>query len=1063
MISFCVRHPVATFMIYAAVVLLGLVSIGRLRVSLFPDIVFPRLTVLTSYGNIPAEEIENLVTRPIEDAVSSVPGVTGVQSISQEGLSIVQVNLQWGSSLDSAIIHVRQKVDLARSILPQDAGRSMILKFDPSQEPILTLIARPVPGGNTRFETLRDLIERGVRPLLERTNGVAGVSVLGGHRREIQVEVSAARLFAHNLSLDQIGRAINAANYNFSAGTVRRGKKELHVRVAGGFSSVAEIQETAVSVTQNGVPILLGQLARVTDGFRQRRGSSIYNGDPAVIVLIRKEPGRNTVETAEHCREAIADINHRFQSELRLEVLHDDSISIVEALQAVALEALLGGGIAFLILLVFLHDIRAAIIVILTIPASMLGTFVLMHFSHISLNIISLGGLALGTGMLVDNSIVVLESITLVREQGMTDLRDSAVRGAHMVASSVVASSLTQGIVFLPIIFVSGIAGEIFRDLSLTVTFSVINSFLSSLSLIPVLASLRWTPLLPLTRRMDGVLAPVYLRSQALLDALHSVYSASLRRFLLRPLPVILATIAVTTVGTLLFVPLEKRLFPDIDSGIVAASIEFPEGSSLESVEQWTQKLHGDLHQSGAIRHAITHAGMDEDDLESTVKGLRKPSHTETLFFLDPRVTSGRSFVNALHQYFARTGGIRKQLRLKGDPLQAMLGDDEAIFFLDIESSDRKTARILAESARRAIADLPGVQDLRATSRPANPRIVVSLDRIRLASMGLSVQEVGSALRSAIDGQIATVYREEDREIDVRLRLDGADRLDPDALPRVPVQPGGGRTVMLASMMSEDPELARSSVLRVNQRRLERLEVSASPGHSDEVFQALIQEKARLETQNQAGQTSAEIRIARANQETMDSLHDLGLAFLLSSVLIYQLLAAQFESLVHPFTLILAIPLMLIGVSGSLLLTGNSLNINSAIGLIMLAGIVVNNAIVLYEYIRENGEHLSPMQRLEQLPAILEKSGRDRLRPILLSTLTTTLASLPLALKIGPGAEMQSSMAVVVIGGLLVSTMLTLIVFPIFYFLVERRLLRRAMRQCAKSQTASAGKGDRCA
>ena len=1061
MIEFFVQRRVATTMIFAAIALMGSISLSRLKVSLFPDLEFPRLTVLTPYSNVAPDEIENLVTRPIEDAVSSVNGVRKITSRSQEGLSIVEVDLEWGSSLDLAVINLRQKVDLAASLLPQDAGKSIIIKFDPAAAPIVTLVARPK---GVSFEKLRDQLDKAVRPFLERIPGVASISILGGYRREIQVNVDSRRMYGHGLNLDQIIQALGASNFNFPAGNVKKGEREFTVRVMGDFSNLREIEDTVISVNDSGTPIALKEIAEVRDDFRERRGATYYNGQPTVIVGIKKEPGKNTIETAENIHNALADINKRFERTVQFELIQDRSVYIQNAIGSVRNSALLGGFIAFVVLFLFLKDVRAALIVAASVPFAIVATFVLMFLRDISLNIMSLGGLALGVGMLVDNSIVVLESIYQQKENHPErSAVEHAITGARNVFGSVMASTLTSIIVFVPIIFVSGVAGAVFRDLAFTVSFSLASSLFCALSLIPMLAAVE-----PRSgSRAARVIAAINRNAEPFFEAteefivnLRNRYIKGLDYAMTYPGRVLGLGFALSAVGLLLLWPIDKQLFPEVDQGEVAAVIEQPGGTSMADAERLVGHIHEFIQKNKLTVHTITNIGFDEDDLASRVKGVRKPNYSESEFYLDSNEISSPQFVRLMQRGLENTGGLKASFRIRGDVLQEILGESGGKLLFEIESRDREPARKIAGKiySQLLASDLVknnAITAIRSTAVARDPEVRLYLDREKIASVGLTPETVAGTIRTGVFGRVSTIYREGDREIDVRVRLREQDRQRTDQLHGLYVATAGGASIEVGDLIRAQEGLSYPTILRDNQRKIERIEVEFLPERRDDVREYLDQLLATAEQELRtnppaelSGENRPDLRVREQNEETLESLSNLIYAFLLSSVLIYMLLAGQFESIVHPITLALSIPMMMFGVSVSLLLTGHSLNITSAIGMILLVGIVVNSAIVLYEYIQQNREEYRRAhpeadlhQEIAELPRLLAASGKDRLRPILLTTLTTILGLIPMALGLGEGGDLQAPMAIVVIGGLSVSSVLTLIAFPTLYYVFERMRL----------------------
>ncbi|MBL8018238.1 MAG: efflux RND transporter permease subunit [Leptospirales bacterium] len=1045
MIEFFVRRRIATCMMFVAVLILGGISLARLKVSLFPDIVFPKLLVLTPYQSVGPEEIENLVTRPIEDGITAVNGVRNVSSRSQEGLSIVEVTLEWGASLDLATINIRQKVDLARSILPEDTGKSMIVKFDPSTDPVVTVVARPV---GVEFENLRDYVDKNVRPFMERIPGVASLSILGGYKREIQVNVDRAKLVGYNLTLDQVVQAIASSNFNFPAGNVKKGDREYTVRIMGEFSAVPEIGETVIATSKEGVPVYLRQVAQVLDGKRERKGSTYYNGEQAIIIGIKKEPDRNTIETADAIHRGLVEINSKFGKSVRFDVVRDRSQYVRSAIGGVAQDALLGCVIAFVILFMFLRDIRASSIIVITLPFAVISTFILMYIKGISLNIMSLGGLSIGTGLMLDNSIVVLEAIYMEMENHPERTSfENAVAGTRTVLASVNASTITSSVVFVPIIFVSGVAGEVFRDLALTVTFSNISSYVCSLTLIPMLATLDpegKSKVAGWMRRANAKAKPAFAGADRMLTFLRSCYQTGIRYSLENPGRTILFAGGISLLGALMVIPVERRLFPTIDSGDVQATLELPGGTSLAEAETFHLHVQDFLGKNKQSIHAITNMGFDEDDLASRVKGVRKGNYAESEFFVNPDNVSSKQFIENLKKGLSGLGGIEASYRIKGDALQELLGESGSKLIFEIEAVDRKAARELALFAYERVRTSDLTRSVHSTALARDPETRVHLDRAKTASFGITPEAIAGVISTALRGNVSTVYREGDREIDVRVRLRENDRARTDQLHNLYVQTGGGQNIELGRLIQTTDGLGFTTIWRQNQRRVERVEVEFADGRKQEMQRLLFSIRDELPKsfpEMFALETAPDVRVHEENEETLDSLKNLLYAFLLSTALIYMLLAGQFESLVHPLTLALSIPMMMFGVSGALLVSGHSLNITSAIGIVMLTGIVVNNAVVLFEYItlkREEGEVGATIGDLDKLPAVIEASGLARLRPILLTTLCTILGLMPFVLGIGDGAAMQAPMAVVVIGGLSVSTILTLVAFPTMYYLVER-------------------------
>ncbi|MBE7438188.1 MAG: efflux RND transporter permease subunit [Spirochaetales bacterium] len=1033
MLAFFIRRPVATTMLYSGIVLAGFIALGRLEINLFPDIHFPGISIITEYPNVPPDEIENLVSRVIEDAVGSVAGVKNVTSRSREGMSIVEVTFDWDTSLDLATINIRQKVDLARAALPQDATRPMILKFDPGADPIVIVIARPT---GQPFEKTRDFLERSVRPFMERIPGVASVSILGGYRREIQVQVDPSRMTARSISMGQISQALQATNFNFPAGNVYEGDREISVRVVGQFESPEDIGEAIVATNEQGVPTRLTDIARVEDGYRERKGATLHNSGPAIVIGLRKEPGKNTVQVADAIRSDLERINSRFGAEVQFSIIMDNSRLVKNAIGSVAQAALAGGLIAFLVLLLFLRDLRAALIVIVTLPVAILATFFMMFVQGISLNVMSLGGLALGMGMLIDNSIIMVESISSRRASGAAPLA-AAVEGARLVSGSVISSTLTSITIFLPIVFVSGIAGELFRDLALTVTYSSLASMLCSLSLIPMLSGLKPSALSDsVVRILDRWLAPPSRIAESFTGSLTTEYSRLLMISLERPRALLLWGGALGVTGLLLFLPIRRDLFPRTDQGVVVASLELPGGTSVSGTEEFLARVHSDLLARNLVRDIVTHIGYDEEDLSSIARGARRGNAAEMTFFLDRNISSDH-FIKHLQGYFASIDGLQQSYQIKRDPLQDLLGESGNTILLEVESEDRSTARSALQSIHNAVGQVEGVKSIQSTALALNPELRVHIDRLKAAATGFSPQMVATEIQQAFLGSVPTVLRQGDRQYDIRIRLRAPDRDGPGSLGRLLLPGENGMFSYSGSYLRVQEATGYSEILRENQRRIERLTIDVEGGQETEISDILQSARLAALAERKDSPDKPSISIKKKNQETIDSLQSLVFAFALSCILIYQLLAAQFESFIYPFLIVLSIPLMLPGVALGLLLSGNTVNVTSATGMILLVGNVVNASIILFEAIHERNRSGG------DLTQNVVRAARDRLRPILLTLLTTILGLLPIVLPFGE-TNMQAPMAVVVIGGLIFSSSLSMLIFPTFYHWYETRRRSRS-------------------
>ncbi|MBX7059374.1 MAG: efflux RND transporter permease subunit [Leptospirales bacterium] len=1047
MIELAVRRRIAVFMIFLAIALAGAISIQRLRVDLFPDMEIPRISALTLYAGAPPEEIEALVTRPMEEALSSVNGVQSLRSRSEEGLSVVEAQLEWGAQPDLALIQMRQKADLARQQLPEEASRTILLKFDPSQEPLVLLAAE---ARQIDPRALRDFLEREVRPLLERIPGVAAISIQGGERREIQVEADSARLHARQLNLAQLSEAISAASFQTQAGRLRSGDREFSVRMLGDLRSAAEVANVIVR-GGDGPLLRVSDVASVRDDYREPRGAALYKGQPATLLALRKEPGKNAIDAAAAIAQALGPINSRFERQLHLSVISDQSRYIQNAVSSAAWSAVLGGGIAFAVLLVFLNDIRAALIIAASIPSSMLAAFAAMDVFGLSLNLMSLGGLAAGAGMLVDNSIVALEAIAAERERRPELLlADAAALGIRRIASSSLASTLTSVIVFLPIVFLSGLAAAVFRDLALTVAISLLASLACALLLTPALATLQPSPDSRSDRIMQWMqrrLEPIAAVLNRWIAALARGSSAWVFRAVARPQATVILLALVSIGGAALFLLMERRLFPQAQRAELSVRLALPPGVTLQQNLQWHQRFHQTLLATEGVTGAVTTLGAESDDLSEHARGALHTNEGLTRVFLDSADPDSSNALLRIERLLSGSGRIERELRSKDDPLADLLGD-ASLMYLEASAADRGDARRLIEIAHQRLQKLGLFRILRSTARIGRPELQLQVDRTRLGARGLTPGAAAELLGAALRGRIGAELRQADREIPVRIRLRAADRSSAHLLPRI-YAPAGEGEAPLGLALQMQTGAGYTTTLREDQRKLERLELAAIPGKESAAQSAA--ENTLQELQTLAARLPVDrrplLQLRAANQETLQSLWQMAGAFALSLALIYMLLAGQFESLLHPLVLGAAAPLTFAGAGLALFVSGGGLNIVSGIGMVMLAGLSVNAAIALYEAIQQRRAAMPDGADIDEtkLLRILQESIAERARPIALTTLTTVLGLAPMAFGLGEGAELQAPMAIAVIGGLTASALLSLVAFPALYAMVELRRQRRSM------------------
>ncbi len=1093
-------RPVAVAMLFVAVILLGVISFFRLPIDLLPDVSYPRLVVFTSYPDVAPAEVERLVTERVEARAAAVPGVERVTSVSREGLSLVTLRFAWGTDMDFAMLNVREQLDLIRDDLPESASRPRLLRVDPESEPILS-VSVAAPGG--LWET-REMAETVFRRRLEQLDGVAQASVTGGLEREIQVEVDPALLDAYGVTLTEITGALDAANYSAPGGTILRGRYRYPLRTLGEFQSVEEIGEVVVARQQvSGAGADGGQtsgqagaagtggaegegafrlvrvrdVATVVDGFAERESITRHGGQEAVGILVFKESRANTVAVADEVEGVLEQLRLEFP-EIQVEVASSQAGFISDSISNVVQALVFGGILAFLVLFLFLRDPRYPVAVAVAIPISVIGTFAMMDAAGVSLNIMSLGGLALGVGMLVDNSIVVLENIFRHRELGAHPF-EAAALGAEEVQGAITASTLTTISVFGPIIYVQGVAGELFRDLSLAVAFSLLASLAVALTVLPALAArfgspateaepdeavaastpgagfwrrvgrvVEWTMALPF--RLVGFVASVgrqlfgfWMRgvgrgltsaSRPILDRFDRVFDRFTVRYhsalewSLDHRGVVLGIAAVAMTATVgLALALERDLLPSVDQGSFEARLVLPEGTSLQSTTAAATEIEAALAVDDRVETVFTRVGTDVQSFAESEEAAG--ANTAILQVrLRPGVPTA-DVVAALRPMAARfpPGALTLESG-QATALGKVLGGSESDLAVRVRGEDLEVAYAVAEEARDRLNGLEMLDNQRIAVERGTPQIQIQIRPDVAARYGIEPVQIAQAVEWYMRGNRATEYVDFDRKIGIVVRLPDAQRFDQRTLQVLRVE-----GIPLRELVEIRDALGPAEIHREDQGRVVVVYADVVRGGLAAAVDAVDAELAQVTLP-----AGIRLEVGGENEEMRRSFRDLVFAFSLALLLVYMILAAQFESLVHPMTILVSVPLALVGAVAALAITGNGINTMTLIGIVILVGIVVNDAIVKVDFINQ-----ARARGLSLRDAILQ-AGRVRLRPIIMTTVTTVLGLLPMALGIGRGADLRAPLAIAVIGGLLLATFLTLVVVPVVYATIEGVRVRSA-------------------
>ncbi len=1011
-----ITRPVVIIMLFAALAVLGYQSYRQMPVELFPRIDIPFVTVVTTYAGAGPREIETLISKPLEESVSSLNGVKNVQSSSQEGLSIVSVEFNVGTDLDSAANEIRSRLEAVRGRLPREAEAPVLIKASLSSIPVLVL---GVSGSRPAFE-IRQIAQDRIKDRLGKVTGVAAVDVVGGLQREIQVEVDKTRLQAYGLSITQVVQALNAENLNLPSGGIREGRQEYAVRTVGEFKSLDDLLTVRLA-TPGGTPVLLRDVAHVSAGFAERTQLSRLNRQESVGIVIQKQADANTVQVVDGVKREVSQLRTAVPADITTRVAYDQSTFLNDSLADVRLSLALGALLAVLVVFLFLHDLRSTAIVALAIPTSMIAAFTPMRFAGFSLNMMSLLALALSTGILVDDSIVVLENIH--RHLAIGELpRDAALNGRSEIGLAALAITFTDVVVFVPIAFMGGIVGQFFRQFGLTVATVTLFSLMVSFTLTPMLAS-RW---FGRRQRNEEVKQGVGTRIFGRFDAFYDQLDHRYRRLLAWALDHRWAIVALGVAALLVVLPVAGLLgfefLPSVDEGQFQVTIETPAGTNLATTNRAVAQVEDILASQPEVESLFTTVGSTAGAVSfgASQQGPNTANISVTLVDKTKRSRSDQQVMTALRQAAVSVPGAKVR------PVTASFAGPGAPVQIGLLGDDFDTLNRLAGQIAARVKQTPGALDVDTSWRVGRPELQVQVDRLRATSLGLSTGMVAATLRTAIQGSTDTKFRTGGQEYDIRVRLPEAERQAPEDVANILIAAPNGRPVYLKDVAVVTVTTGPTLISRRDRQRMVIVSANLAPGYYfGNVQREIIK---RIADVPLAG---VSLRWSGQAEQLSESSGQLGQALVLSVLLVYILMAALFEGFLSPFIIMFSLPMALVGAILGLLVAGKSLSIIAMIGIIMLVGLVTKNAILLVDYtntLRARGH--------SRRDAIVE-AGPTRLRPILMTTLAMIAGMTPTALGLGPGAEFRSPMAVAVIGGLIWSTLLTLVVIPVVYTFVD--------------------------
>lgn len=997
-----VKKPVFATMLILVFIVLGIYSFQKLSIDLMPEIDLPFVTIRTIYPGAGPEEVESQITELIEEEALSVNNVKRVESYSQENASLVFIEFELETDVDIAAIDVKDKVEAIRYKLPDAAEAPSISKFDINATPIMDLAV----SGSRPLEEITELADEKIEDKLSRVGGVASINIVGGKEREIQLNLSKEKLQGYKISIMNVVQAVGMANLSMPAGHITQTRKELTVRLLGEFTDLQELRDLEVSLPKGGA-VKLSELGKISDTFKEQRALARYNGETTVGVSVMKRSDANSVETADGTKEALKELKPNLPNDVKIRVINDDSVFIRDAVTDVIKNIIIGIVLTSLVLYLFVHTLRATIIVSITMPAAIIATFLLIYFAGFTLNVLTLMALGLSIGMLVANSIVVLENITRHTELGDSPII-GARRGTSEIAIAVLAAAMTNVVVFTPIGFMSGIIGQFFKEFGLTVVFATLFSLFMSFTLTPMLAS-------RLLKKSDeqrhGILTGFFQKWDELYDGLRQSYRRSLDWALAHRAVVVLIAVVVFALAIFSFKFIGGEFMPQIDQGVVHVELEMPPGTSLQRTNSALMVVESTIEKIPEVEGVYSKLG-----------------------------DGGVQFANVLiilkDDRIRLTKEVAKDVRssLKGKIPEATLsttvsggvGGPGKDIQIEITGTDTKQLAVIAEKVQAIVDSIPGTADSNTSVKTGKPELTILPDRKKLKEYGVTMTQLAGTLRTSLTGEVASLYKEKGDEYDIRVQLDETARDIAEDASQIIVQTRKGPTPITALGKTTQREGA-TRIIHKNKQRLVTVEANIVKGTLSEILKPIRAQTDKLELPS-----GYNIFFGGQAEMQAESFSSLFTAATMAIILTYMLLAAILGSFIHPFTIMFTLPLGLVGAVIALLATGISINVFSLMAMVMLVGIVVNNAILLIDYTT-----LLRGQGYDMREALLEACP-VRLRPVIMTNIAIAFGMLPQALGTAGVASIRASMAVVTIGGVIISTLFTLYVIPAIYTAMDR-------------------------
>lgn len=1027
-----VKRPVSTIMLMLIIVVLGAVSFLKLPMDLYPKMEIPVALVRVQYANSAPTEIENLVTKPIEQQIATVENIKRITSISMDGVSMVIAEFENGTDMNFASLDMREKVAMINDYLPENASEPMIIPIDPDMMPISQLYI----SGDMDLTDLNSLIEDDLLPSLERTEGVASAASFGGTENEIRIEMDQERLAGYGLTLSQISQILAAENISLPSGDVKKGSNKLVVRTIGEFNSLDDIKRVPIALPTREV-IYLQDLANIEETIKEQTSISRVDKTPAIGINITKQSTANTVIVSNEVHKVIEKLQAQYP-ELKFTFAYDQADYIKKSIYNVAETAILGCILAVIVCFLFLRNFASTMIIAISIPTSIIATFILMYFTGLTMNMLSLSGLAIGIGMLVDDSIVVMENIYRRREEGMVPL-EASILGAQEVSMPVFAATMTKIAVFLPIVFVEGVAATIFKEFSYTISFALIGSLLVALTVVPMLCS----RLLNTKDLGDHItvkgrtyklrILPLFEKS---INYITEHYLHIIRYALSHRKKILIGSLIILIASSTLVAFVGGELLPKSDESSFTVTAEMPYGTSIKDSDKIVTEIENyainNIPELKVCSIAIGNTNM------FSMSSANTSTVTVNLVDKKDRKRSTTEVANQASKDLQKIVGAKITV---AETSSMSMSNGSSPISIAIKGDDLTTLKKISNDFIEIIKNVDGTSNVTSNMTEGNPEVRVMIDRNHASQYGITAMQLAKSLESALSGTTATTLKTNGEETDVILSLNDNYKSSVENMKQVVILSPTGQRVTVGEIADFVYDNSPSQINRQDQVRTVTISSSLSgrdlKSVSTDIETALKKYPMPMGYSYSSG---------GEQQEMMESFVNLGYALLLSLVIIYMILASQFESLVQPFIIMLAIPFALTGAFLAMFITGTPLSLVAFLGIIMLSGIVVNNSILLIDFINQN-KHVYP----NRTEAIIN-AGKFRLRPIVMTMLTTSLGLLPLSFGIGSGGELQAPMGITVIGGLIFSTIITLVIVPVFYTIMDDLHIKRAQKKAMKKE-----------